>query len=256
MYVILIILLFLSIFLNYKNNLQIENMSNDEALQNVSTLYNTQNMKVSNLEITSNLTIGGDVTKVNKVYATNGIHIPSNGGWGNMRPGNSGDPPGRTFLGSDDNLYIHNKQTIISKYSGGSGNMSVEGDLGVANKINSNVVEAKQFIINGVDIRDFVIGAIGYDQDNNSSARNYGMGKPFVFPTGKYTHKDSGGEGWDVLDAFHLNPGFRLKVDGGFKPGDEWGKEWSNNSTSQMYIRLDRDGARINQVSYIEVSKL
>jgi hypothetical protein len=97
-----------------------EHMTNDEAIANVASLYNTGNFTVSNM------------TTTNKLTSQKSFEVPSNGGFFSIKPGNPGDPGGRTFIKADDNMYLIANNTVISKYNGGTGKDGT-GDLLVQN---------------------------------------------------------------------------------------------------------------------------
>jgi len=109
---IIIIIVILLIFLYVKND--VENFTNDEAIQNVASLYNSSMATVTNLKATGNVTVDGGLTAGNYVYtkgnATGGTHFP----W------------------TDGNNYITSNNNILR-----GGPTTVQGDLNVSGGISA-----------------------------------------------------------------------------------------------------------------------
>ena len=149
--VFLLILLIILFYYAYLQN-KLEGMSalndsteplSNEAIQNVSSLYNKDNMTVSNINVTGTATVQGDTTiggnaKINNISLTNG------GGSAGVVTGE-----GRLHIDGPEILYLLNKSgVIIGKEWGGNGNLSVEGDLAVS----GNLAVGGSLTIDGVVI--------------------------------------------------------------------------------------------------------
>ena len=80
--IVLIVVLLAILFLyNQKENLDASSLSN-EALQNIASAYNTQNMSVTNLKVTGNLDVGTTFNIIPRgtIVAFNDTTAPK--GWG------------------------------------------------------------------------------------------------------------------------------------------------------------------------------
>jgi hypothetical protein len=107
------------------NNENIENMSNDEAIQNVANLYNNQNMKLSNLEVTQNNKVSGNTTTTTLNVSDISI-TPS-----------KIEGAGRLHITGADNLYVLNKTgLVVGKEWGGSGDVSIQGNTNIGGSLN------------------------------------------------------------------------------------------------------------------------
>lgn len=110
-YILLIIFIIIA-FMIFDNNGEHFGSTNDqtgEAIQNVSSIYNTENMKLTNLEITGTLT-GTTITPTDKIGSDERIHI-----------------------GSYKDVYLSSADgVIVGKELGGTGDLIVEGTLDVS----------------------------------------------------------------------------------------------------------------------------
>ncbi len=112
--IIMIVILFIILFV-FKNQEQYENFTNDEAIQNVASLYNSGLATVTNLNAISTL----------------------------KTPSLTSD--GRLHISGPEYLYLLNKSgVIIGKEWGGNGNLTVSGDTNVSGGINAgNYINTK-----------------------------------------------------------------------------------------------------------------
>jgi hypothetical protein len=132
--VIIVILLLFVVMHNANNNQFIENMTsseNIEAIQNISSMMENGTLKISNLEVSENITIGKDLDVGG--YVTNDLHLK-----GNLT---TNDDKIRFTVAGDD-AYIQTKQPniIISNYnSSGVGSQT----------LSVNKISAKSTITSG-----------------------------------------------------------------------------------------------------------
>jgi hypothetical protein len=99
-----------------------------EAIQNISSLYNQEQLKISNLTTTNNLT----TNTLNTQGETNFD------GDINIHPSGIIKGQGRLHISGEETLYLLNKNgVIIGKEWGGNGNLVVEGDTNIQGNLNS-----------------------------------------------------------------------------------------------------------------------
>ncbi|MFW9949793.1 MAG: hypothetical protein ACFFKA_06675 [Candidatus Thorarchaeota archaeon] len=115
----------------------IEGLTNDEAVQNIASLYNQGKMSVTNLDVTNNtntkdLNVSGAVKIGDKLYVAGATDQA-----GSYYPGAINIPAaatiasqGRMHIMGPELLYLLNKDgVIVGKAWGGNGNLHVEGRL-------------------------------------------------------------------------------------------------------------------------------
>ena len=124
--IIVIFALIILIFVTYNKHDAYENFSSDEAVQSIASLYNQgSNLTINQLTTTSNINLGGDM---------------------NMKAGTKINSTGRLNIGNDEILYLLPKSgVVISKSTGGNGNLNVEGIL-TAPTLNSTTATISNLI--------------------------------------------------------------------------------------------------------------
>lgn len=247
---VLVVLFIILIYMYIKYNSKsiegltgIENMASvDEAISNVSSLYNSANMSISNLKVTGDVNTDGNTMHKGTMAVNGATTIGSD-----LHIGATMDSPGNMHISpSTGDLYLIPKKgmTRVGTEWGGNGNMAVYTDLSVG----------RNLTVRGVDIRDYGVGAIFYDHDNTKHTDGF-YGTPWCFPVGKYRFNDDAGKN-DSFDAVTINPFMRVKISGGWNEGDEWKVTWENNTSNPMYKRLDAEGARVNSATNIIIEKM
>lgn len=118
---IIIVLLLAVVYSLYKDDDMIEKMTNTsaEAIANVASMINAEKLKVTNADITNDLTAkkikanSADTQYIGDRHSTGRMHIAGN-----------------------EKLYLLNKQgVIVGKEWGGSGSLSVQGNLDVGGRL-------------------------------------------------------------------------------------------------------------------------
>jgi hypothetical protein len=120
----------------------IEHMTNDEAIGNISNLYNTDKMTLSNINITQNAKIAESLESksltttaavVNGQLSAKNFNVDTiDTGNINVANGATIGGKGRMHITGPELLYVLNKDgVIIGKEWGGNGNLTVQGNIGV-----------------------------------------------------------------------------------------------------------------------------
>lgn len=177
--IILILVIFIIfIILTYRNQENITSDSgktlSDEALQTIASVYNTQNMIVTNLNSTGNTQLNS--LNVNNTTQLNSLNVNSN-------------------IKAKGNINV-------------DGNITFNGNLNIVNP------SGNKFIINGIDFRDYVIGCTLSSVNPNTTEYKYGAnGGSQHFTIGKWSFCGIADSGFnDVADNIIVNPGFGVKL--------------------------------------------
>lgn len=97
------------VLFQYKNTF--ENMTTDEALQNISTMYNSGVLKATNLELTGDLKVGGKTILTGIVNANGDLNIK-----GDLNTGKNLNVEGSTTMKSNltlnENLKMQDKKIL------------------------------------------------------------------------------------------------------------------------------------------------
>ena len=201
MYLVLLILL--TIILVLKNKLQ-EDMTNDEVIMNLASIYNTDMLLLTNLNISDSLNVDGTINTKNVTINKNGISV------GNIiQIDNSGN-----IKYKDDALLIDACGNITTAGSVMSNEFILTDNIGTTKaQITKNGINMQgKFILNGYDIRTNQVGCRIFDALDtykyvwNPATRNKGLLRGF-YSTSIVTADNY----WDIGRVI-VNPGFRVAL--------------------------------------------
>ena len=140
--IIITVIIGLLLFRPLRTNegLAVEGLTSDEAIKNIASIYNTDKMAVTNLNVTENtntktLNVSDKTnTKIlnvgDQLFVAGATSEPGNKWAINLPVGGTISSQGRMHIGGPELLYLLNKSgVIIGKEWGGNGNLSVKGDI-------------------------------------------------------------------------------------------------------------------------------
>ncbi|ATZ81099.1 hypothetical protein BMW23_1055 [Bodo saltans virus] len=131
---VLICIFVVYVFLN--ENEKHENFSSNEAVQTIANMYNSGTLKASNIVLTGDLTVGGNISgnnisasknvASNDITVANSIKVSDN----LTITKNMLESPGRFHFKGDERFYFLNKEgLIVATNWGGTGNFVAEGNI-------------------------------------------------------------------------------------------------------------------------------
>lgn len=121
-YIIISIILIYFISQN-NNNINLEFFTPDEAIQNLSSMYNSNVLSAGNINATGNLSVNGNTS-------LSGGQLTITGGSQSVISSSN-----RFIIQGTENLYLLPKtKTIIGKEGGGTGNLFIEGNCSIGNE--------------------------------------------------------------------------------------------------------------------------
>jgi len=171
--IIIVLIVVIIIVLIYSYPESHENFTNDEAIQNVASLYNSGMATVTNLNATG-------VATLSNLNAGN-ININ-----GDVMTGK-----GRVHLTGPELLYLLNKSgVIIGKEWGGNGNLTVQGDANIGGQLmatgayNPNVSAALNDLnnrLNTINTNMANVGNCNWDGDRSIFGGNGGCEDDYTF---------------------------------------------------------------------------
>lgn len=134
--IVILIILYITKIIQFEpltnvSNEHLTNVSN-EGLQNLSSMYNSSTLTTSNLNVTNDASINGKTT-VSNLNVTGDASINGKTTCGDdvfVRSIFGNGPNGRMNIGGNESLFLLNKNGVnISKAWGGTGDLTVEGNL-------------------------------------------------------------------------------------------------------------------------------
>lgn len=202
-----------------------------EAIQNIASVYNKDNLTVTNLTTTKDITAAGNIKGVN-VEATGNIKGANAEVTGNIKSKDSIE--GKALNTSGGINAPNGWGTHFPFISNGVVDKNyIRGDTVVDGSItmNKSIDVNGNFKLNGVDIRDMMIGCSLFDQPDMNDWNNI----PFNFPIGKFSLEGDGNWKNDSFDYIRVNPGFKVTYFNNFRgKTDDFSKTITNTTPNPI----------------------
>jgi len=205
--VIIILVLIIVILLFIKNRK--EHLTNDEALSNISSLYNSQKLTATNMLLTGNLDICGNITSNNIRYSNNSFDISSNNF--NLNSNNVNMNSNNINLSSITSTDISSNRIILSAPTI---NLVLDSSNNLLSLGSNLKIQNNKVFLSGLDIREYLIGCSLY---NSSALTGNTGGDVLHLKPGYYNLQSLNNDKFintfnNSIDAIQVMPGYRVRL--------------------------------------------